>query len=263
MNTHTNDFDITDLTALNAMAAQDTVNLTREQATTLTEAIKENLNTLPTFIMLCLKGKAYKAMKYTNVSEWAQTEFGLSRSRIYQLNIVATAEHAMRNQFNLSAGFTLAEGQFRPLGGDLGAVLNTIAADLAACDGADTESARESVVHDSISKMIRALEQKERDAKAAARKAVPVLAAITDIAPKAETASADNVVSFTPRSENTKHIGAVPMSYELALVKAKDTGHVLIGLTPDTGTDLVRDALLDAQTVIAELLAFVSVAAAA
>ncbi|MCB5294275.1 hypothetical protein [Arthrobacter sp. SO3] len=228
MNTNTNDFDITDLTALNAMAAQDTVSLTREQATTLTKAIKENLNTLPTFIMLCLKGKAYKAMKYTSVSEWAQAEFGLSRSRIYQLNIVATAEHAMRNQFNLSAGFTLAEGQFRPLGGDLGAVLNTIAADLAACDIADTESARESVVHDSISKMIRALEQKERDAKAAARaKAAPVPAAITDIVPTAETASADNVVSFTPRSENAKHIGAVPMSYELALVKAKDTGHVL------------------------------------
>ncbi|WP_226759683.1 hypothetical protein, partial [Arthrobacter sp. SO3] len=38
---------------------------------------------------------------------------------------------------------------------------------------------------------------------------------------------------------------------------------VLTGLTTDTGTDLVRDALLDAQAVIAELLAFVSVAAAA
>lgn len=265
-----NNFDITTPAALDAMAKQEKIDLTPGQAKMLTKAIKENLNALPSQIMICLKGKAYKAMGYSSVSEWALAEFGLSRSRIYQLNAVASAEHAIRNQFQLSASFVLAEGQFRPLAGNIEAVLNTIAADLAESDIADTEIARESLVHDSISKMVMTLERKERARKAAERmKAAPVPsttvpAGITDITAKAEreTASANNVVAFTPRSES-KHIDAVALSYDLALVKAQDTGKVLTTLTADTDTDTVLDALMDAQAVIAELLPFVSAAAAA
>ncbi|WP_333455194.1 hypothetical protein [Microcoleus sp. herbarium5] len=58
--------------------------LTREEANTLTEQIKENFDSLGNMLMAARDRKAYKALGYRSFESYCQSEFGKSSSTAYQ-----------------------------------------------------------------------------------------------------------------------------------------------------------------------------------
>lgn len=101
--------------------------LSKTEARKVTDEIKAHLNDLPLAIHKALQGQAYLVLGYKNVEEWSLAEFGLSRSRIYQINAWQAREIAIKERFQLSDGWSVAEEQYRHLNAEnYTAVVNSI-----------------------------------------------------------------------------------------------------------------------------------------
>lgn len=95
---------------MNTTTATD---LTQVEARELTDTIKSNLDSLSTHIFRAMTGRAYLALGYTSVQEWAGAEFGLGRSRVYQLCSWKLAERKLIEACHLAEDWSVLEGHLR------------------------------------------------------------------------------------------------------------------------------------------------------
>lgn len=83
--------------------------MTEAEARKLTEQIRDNLSQSAKLVQKAHAGKVWKALGYSSFEGWLNKELGLSRSRGYQLLMVASVENVLRNDFDLPDDFTLSD----------------------------------------------------------------------------------------------------------------------------------------------------------
>lgn len=201
-----------------------TKTMTKTAARKITNTIKENLNSLPLHIHEAMKGKAYKALGYESVKDWADTEFGLSRSRVYQLLAWKSGEHMLIEKCDLSPAWSMVEENFREFNGDKLEALVTKAEE--AVEGIDDEVTRGRIVERVVSEERTA----SLEAKAVSKKKPPVKKVITTIT-------------------------AVPLSMELLRVKAMDSATVLTNIGEDEDSEAVLAKLEAVKSDLDQMIA--------
>lgn len=83
--------------------------MTEPQARKLTEEIRDNLSQSARLVQKAHAGKVWKALGYSSFEGWLNKELGLSRSRGYQLLMVASVENVLRESFDLADDFSLSD----------------------------------------------------------------------------------------------------------------------------------------------------------
>lgn len=222
-----------------------TKNLTAAQARKITDSIKANLDTLPKLIHEALTGRAYLALGYISVKEWADVEFGLSRSRIYQMSAWQAVEQKLRAQFELEDNWTIAEEKVRNMGASRWAELVASIEDALNADDAPTDAeSRGHVVRDCISRNFGELLKKKEAAKAVAAEA------------NTPAPTEGDEKTPAPAVKVEVRITAVPQDYKVLLRKAVDTGSLLTSISEDDDEELTLAKLTDARRVLDDLIAY-------
>lgn len=153
---------------MNTTTATD---LTQVEARELTDTIKANLDSLSTHIFRAMTGRAYLALGYTSVQEWAGAEFGLGRSRVYQLCSWKLAERKLIEACDLAEGWTVLEGHLRDFtSGSTFPALVSEAVKLV--EGVEDQAKRGAVVTALVLRKKRLLDDSKAKAKAKTSKAV-------------------------------------------------------------------------------------------
>lgn len=83
--------------------------MTEQEARKLTEQIKDNLSQSAKLVQKAHAGKVWKALGYSSFEGWLKGELGFSRSRGYQLLMVASVENQLRDDFDLPEDFSLSD----------------------------------------------------------------------------------------------------------------------------------------------------------
>jgi hypothetical protein len=239
------------ITMTTATTENKTKNLTKAQARKITDSIKANLDSFPKLIHEALTGRAYLALGYISVKEWAHTEFGLSRSRIYQMSAWQAVEQKLRSQFELEDEWTIAEEKVRNMGASRWADITASIEDALNADDAPTDAVnRGHLVRDCISRNFGELLKEKNAAKvSAAEVSTPSVPAIV-------LTTGDEKTPEAPAVKVEVRITAVPQDYKVLLRKAVDTGSMLTSITEDDDEELTLAKLTDARKVLDDLIAY-------
>lgn len=222
-----------------AKATQGADVMTYEEARELTDAIKGNLHALAKHVMRALEGKAYKALGYTSVKEWADIEFQRSRSRMYQYAAWKRAEFELIEMFNLADDWQSNEEALRVL--DWNELVEDATAELADIGDQARRGLRLiKVINDKFGKV----KESQREAAKRAKGGKPA----------ASTQPSD---SGTERkdSDSESKMSEPVASPPYYLVQARETGTMLADLDD---SDSVDDVLVAAELALEDLNALIA-----
>lgn len=235
------------------ITATKTTELTKAQARKLTDKIIANLDALPQLIHEAMQGRAYKALGYATIADWSDAEFGLSRSRIYQISSWQAVEQKLRTDFHLAPDWTVPEEKVRHMSKTrMDALVVSIEEAIANDEegSKDTES-RGHLVRHCVSLSYGLLLEKRKKAALEAKKA----------SQDGDAAEGDEKKTQTPAVP--VRIVSVPQDRTVLLMKAVDTASVLASLAEDNeDAELTLAKLTDAREVIENLIAHYEAAAA-
>lgn len=87
--------------------------MTEAEARKLTEKIKNNITASANLVRKAHAGKVWIALGYSSFEGWLNGELKLSRSRGYQLLLVASVENELRENLDLPEDFALTDREFK------------------------------------------------------------------------------------------------------------------------------------------------------
>lgn len=230
-----------------------TAELTKAQARKLTDKIIANLDALPQLIHEAMQGRAYKALGYATIADWADAEFGLSRSRIYQISSWQAVEQKLRTDFHLAHDWTVPEEKVRHMSKTR---MNALVASIEEAIANDEERSKDAegrgdIVRHCVTISYGLLMEKRKKAAQEAKKA----------SQDGDASEGDENKTQTPAVP--VRIASVPQDREVLLMKAVDTASVLASLADENeDAELTLAKLTDAREVIENLIAHYEATAA-